>query len=423
MQATVAGIGIGNAAGFGRLPTGGSVRYRLYSSWVSAAKSPHHRILHRRWDRAPHRGILTADPIGLPAVLHVPFFSTVPIGIVFLGVVAAYALLNVLPGRRELQLGRLSVALRAGPPRTADAGCRGRLAVRLLRPVRDPLDPRAARLAAVHGHLHPGAGRQRGEPGARRPGRVRNRVRRAAPGSAAPLVLGAILAYRTVFDLLPLAAGLAVLLARELSLRRTLLAKAGRLVARIGEIAVPPALTAVMFLGGLVLLFSGATRSLAGRLAWLNSLLPLPIIEASHFLASAIGILMLFVARGLWRRLDAAWLFASVLSPPASSSRCSKVSTGRRRSRSRSCWRCCCPTRRFFSRRSSLLDGGLSVPWAASIVVAIIASAWLARYTYRHAEYSGELWWQFMLDGHAPDRCGRLQALEPWRSSPRPQHS
>ena len=143
-----------------------------------------------------------------------------------------------------------------------------------------------------------------------------------------------------------------------------------------------------MFLGGLVLLFSGATRSLAGRLAWLNSLLPLPIIEASHFLASAIGILMLFVARGLWRRLDAAWLFASVLLAAGIVLSLLKGLDWEEALALALMLALLLPCRRFFFRRSSLLDGGLSVPWAASIVVAIIASAWLARYTYRHAEYS-----------------------------------
>ncbi len=151
-----------------------------------------------------------------------------------------------------------------------------------------------------------------------------------------------------------------------------------------------------------MLLFSGATRSLAGRLAWLNSLLPLPIIEASHFLASAIGVLMLFVARGLWRRLDAAWLFASVLLAAGIVLSLLKGLDWEEALALALMLALLLPCRRFFFRRSSLLDGGLSVPWAASIVVAVIATAWLARYTYRHAEYSSELWWQLMLDGHAP---------------------
>ena len=216
-------------------------------------------------------------------------------------------------------------------------------------------------------------------------------------------MLGAILVYRAIFDLLPLAAGLVVLLVRELALRRALLAKAGRLVARIGEIAVPPVLTAVLFLGGLVLLFSGAT-SLPGRAPRVaEPLLPLPIIEASHILASATGVLMLFVARGLWRRLDAAWLFAAVLLAAGIVLSLLKGLDWEEALALAVMLALLLPCRRFFFRRSSLLDGGLSAPWIAAIVVAVIATAWLARYASpARRVFERDLWWQFMLDGRAP---------------------
>ena len=41
--------------------------------------------------------------------------------------------------------------------------------------------------------------------------------------------------------------------------------------------------------GGAVLLFSGATPSLSTRVRWLRHLVPLPIVEISHFFGSLAG--------------------------------------------------------------------------------------------------------------------------------------
>jgi phosphatidylglycerol lysyltransferase len=71
---------------------------------------------------------------------------------------------------------------------------------------------------------------------------------------------------------------------------------------------VPHVLTFAIFVGGAILLFSGAIPVVAWRLEWLTDLLPLSVIEISHFLGSLVGMGLLIVAWGLWRRLDAAYL-------------------------------------------------------------------------------------------------------------------
>jgi phosphatidylglycerol lysyltransferase len=55
----------------------------------------------------------------------------------------------------------------------------------------------------------------------------------------------------------------------------------------------------VVFLFDGLLLLSGTTRALPHRMKWLNGLLPLGIIELSHFLAGLVGIALLMLARGL----------------------------------------------------------------------------------------------------------------------------
>ena len=75
----------------------------------------------------------------------------------------------------------------------------------------------------------------------------------------------------------------------------------------------PRVLAVAIFASGALLLFSGATPRHAGRLDWLRDLLPLPVLEASHFLASLVGVGLLLLARGLQRRLDAAYHLAVAL--------------------------------------------------------------------------------------------------------------
>ena len=62
-----------------------------------------------------------------------------------------------------------------------------------------------------------------------------------------------------------------------------------------------------------ILVFSGVTPAAHARMAVLRSILPLPAIEASHFLASLIGVGLLLLARALQRRVGAAYVLTAGL--------------------------------------------------------------------------------------------------------------
>ncbi|HZZ86923.1 MAG TPA: GNAT family N-acetyltransferase [Caulobacteraceae bacterium] len=68
---------------------------------------------------------------------------------------------------------------------------------------------------------------------------------------------------------------------------------------------------------GVMLLFSGATPSDPMRFLWLSQYTPVILIEISHFLSSMIGLVLVLVAFGLSRRLDAAWMASVLLLPVA----------------------------------------------------------------------------------------------------------
>lgn len=83
--------------------------------------------------------------------------------------------------------------------------------------------------------------------------------------------------------------------------------------ARWTSIVGPRVITGAVFVAGLILLISGSLPAAEGRMRIVRSLLPLPVVELSHFLGSVVGAMLLVLARGLQRRIDAAWLLTIVL--------------------------------------------------------------------------------------------------------------
>jgi phosphatidylglycerol lysyltransferase len=222
------------------------------------------------------------------------------------------------------------------------------------------------------------------------------------PAVPAPQSLGALLAYRLVYYVLPFALALLLLTAHETRRHRERLVSALNWARKQLDLVVPQAMALLVFGAGFLLLLSGATPGVGPRLAALEGVLPLPLLELSHLASSVVGVMLLILARGLLLRLDGAWhvtmwllgagivasllkgldyeealLLAAVLLP---------------------LWW----TRDQFYRRASLLAARLTPSWLASAAVAIGASIWVGLLAYRHVPYAHELWWQFALDAHAP---------------------
>ena len=60
-----------------------------------------------------------------------------------------------------------------------------------------------------------------------------------------------------------------------------------------------PLLSLSVFVGGAILMFSGALPAIPHRLGYLKDMLPLLFLELSHFLGSLAGMGLLLLARGL----------------------------------------------------------------------------------------------------------------------------
>ena len=219
------------------------------------------------------------------------------------------------------------------------------------------------------------------------------------PGDA---VLGSALAYRLVYYLLPLVVAVVLFAGFELRERRELLRRASGALAQWAPELVPRVLTIATFAAGVVLLLSSATPAAGGRIELIERVLPLPVLEASHFLASLVGVALLLLARAIQQRVDAGYALTLGMLAAGAVFSLLKGFDWEEATLLSAMFLALLPCRRFFYRRSSLLSQSFTPGWMTGILLALIGTAFVVLLAYRHVEYSHDLWWQFELEAHAP---------------------
>ena len=222
------------------------------------------------------------------------------------------------------------------------------------------------------------------------------------PGVAPTQLLGALLAYRLVYYVLPFVVAVALMSLREVQQHRHRLSHAWAWTQRSLDFVVPQAIALLVFGGGFLLLLSGATPAAAARLAALDRFVPLAVLEASHLAGSAVGVLLLILAHGLARRLDGAWQVTLLLLGAGAVASLLKGLDYEEALLLGVVALALYGTRAQFYRTSSLVAESLAPAWLASAAIAVGASIWIGLLAYRHVPYASELWWQFALDAHAP---------------------
>jgi phosphatidylglycerol lysyltransferase len=225
----------------------------------------------------------------------------------------------------------------------------------------------------------------------------------AMPDAAhAPGVAAALIAYRLIYYLLPLLAAAALFAAQQARAGTPRLAGRLDLARRGAELVLPNLLATLVFVGGTILLLSGATPTVPGRLDWLAPVVPLVLIELSHFLGSLAGLALLALALGLRRRLDAAWWATGFVLAAGILFSLAKGVDWEEALYLALVLAVLLPSRRAFYRRSRLLAQRFSAPWLLAILAVLIGTTWLGLFCYRHVEYGHDLWWQFLAEADAP---------------------
>jgi phosphatidylglycerol lysyltransferase len=400
---------IGNAIGLSLL-SGGSVRYRLYARFGLGASEVARMTLFASLSLGcalpPLAALATLSNLpAASAALHLsePLLGAMATAVLLLGAVLAIGIyrrrlpeqplpdnLLVRIGRRTLRLpGRrltfLQLVITALDVAAAAA------VLYLLLPEAPPFGPfmlvyLLALAAGVLSHVPGGVG-------------VFEAILLAAFADklgAAPLA-AALLLYRLIYVILPLLVACLLLLISEAQRLFP-----SRQSLRVASGLAAPILAVLVFLSGVVLLFSGVTPEIDTRLEHIGFLIPHRLVDASHFGASLIGVLCLLLAQGLRRRLSAAWILTTILLLVGALLSLLKGFDWEEASLMTLTAALLTIFRRSFYRPSRLTEVPFSPLYLVSSVCVLGASIWLLLFAYQDVPYSHQLWWQFALDADAP---------------------
>jgi phosphatidylglycerol lysyltransferase len=224
----------------------------------------------------------------------------------------------------------------------------------------------------------------------------------ALPQVPRDALLAAIIGYRVVYYLLPLA--LAVLLATAMGLRerRARLANAWAAARPLFAWLAPAAAGVTVFVTGALLLFSGSLPAEAPRLQWLRGVVPLPVLEVSHLLGSLLGLGLLILAQALVRRVRLAWMLAMAMLAAAAAASLLKGLDFEEATLALSVLAILWLGRSAFNREAAVASQVLSPGSLAAIAPVLLAASWVGLLSYRHVDYAHELWWQFAFSSDAP---------------------
>jgi phosphatidylglycerol lysyltransferase len=394
---------VANNIGFAAV-SGASVRYRFYTRWGLTAEDLSLIVLSN--SVATWLGLLMLGGVslvaGAPPVAALPWPDwTIPVGWGFIAIAVAYVVI-VIVWRAPVRVRGFSVP----PPRVrlaiaqlAVAAIDWTLASTVLYVL---LPPNTATFADVLGafllaqlfglisHVPGGIGVFEGLI-----------VLTLSPFLSASQLLPALVVYRAIYYILPLTVALVGLVVDEVLLRRAHAIRLAASIGRVTERLTPQMLATFTFIAGVMLLFSGATPAVADRLRWLDRVLPLGVIEASHVTGSVAGAVLLLLSQGLARRLDAAYYLATITVGAGVVASLLKGFDYEEALLLVALVVVLRLARPAFNRKAALFATRFSTAWISAVVAALAASVWLGLFAFKHVEYSHDLWWQFELEAGA----------------------
>lgn len=404
--ASFIGYAFSNNVGLSAI-AGSGVRFRLYTAWgLSAFDIAKVVVFYSVTFWVGLLGIggiaFVLEPMVIPGQFHLPLTNTAPLGALLLVVLAAYLVATRIVRRpwiirdHEVALPSTGMALMQTLISAADWVLAAAVLYALL--------PESGRISflgflgifllgqflGVVSHVPGGLGVFEGVLLTLLSGRV---------DSAS--LFAALVAYRGLYYLLPLTLAAALMGGYEAARRREKFSRAARFFGTWVPQVAPRVIALMTFIGGAVLLFSGATPALVHREVLLRELVPLPVVEVSHFLGSVTGVLLLVLARGLQRRLDAAYLLTGMLLLGGAIVSILKGLDYEEATFLLVLFLALLPCRKYFYRKSSLFTPTFSPGWLTAVGFVLLGAAWLAFFAFKHVDYSHDLWWHFAFRGDA----------------------
>jgi phosphatidylglycerol lysyltransferase len=173
-------------------------------------------------------------------------------------------------------------------------------------------------------------------------------------------------------------------------------------------VVVPRLLALATFVAGAILLFSGAVPTPTGRLGALQEHVPLAVVELSSYLARAAGAGLIILARGIQRRLDAAYHLTALLLLGGIVFSLGGALDIEQAISLTVMLAALLASRRYFTRHASLFEERFTRGWLIAIGIVVISTIVLAWVWYRDIGLSSQHFFQF---GHDADAPRSLRAL------------
>ncbi|SLN60968.1 Phosphatidylglycerol lysyltransferase [Roseovarius albus] len=214
-------------------------------------------------------------------------------------------------------------------------------------------------------------------------------------------VLAALLMYRAIYTLLPFLLAVAGLgIAWVITARRSV-TKTATLIYNLTRPFIPFATAGIALLAGTILLISGNLPADTARLGILRDLVPLSFIEASHMVGSIVGLLLIVISRGLFRKLYRAWVIAMILMVIGIAVSLIKGLDWEEALGMLMSIGLLALFRSAFYRAESASVFRLNGTWIVSLITLLAAITWIGALSYSNVEYRDDLWWDFAWHGDA----------------------
>lgn len=215
-------------------------------------------------------------------------------------------------------------------------------------------------------------------------------------------IVSSLVVYRLIYYIIPLGVALVILVIDEVRLRRHHFARWGSWFGTLSLQIAPRVLAMFLFLGGALLLVSGATPTAAHRLEWIDRNVPLVLVEAGYLIGSVAGVGLLIVSNAVARRLDMAFVVAATWLSLGICASLLKGADYEEATLLAGLLVALVASRPAFHRKADFWDARFSPGWTFGLLAVVGASVWLGFFAFKHVEYSDELWWRFALDEDAP---------------------
>ncbi|WP_296405914.1 phosphatidylglycerol lysyltransferase domain-containing protein, partial [Psychrobacter sp.] len=164
---------------------------------------------------------------------------------------------------------------------------------------------------------------------------------------------------------------------------------------------LPQLMALIIAIVGLLMLIVSILPPNQDRELLLNELLPFSIVEASYLLNTLMGFALIVLARGLYQRLNGAWLLTMWLLGLSSVTLLIKHLEYETACLAILAFMVLYVKKDIFNRQSSLMSLRLNLPNLSLLSILFISLFWVGMFVHRHEPYTASLWWDTTGDSGA----------------------